>query len=135
MKSLDPQRLTGEYSEVIDMLASEYSWSYEEILDLEVVRIKQLVAAIRLRSFAESRVINEKVSWFTRVISRYSSMGAQLPPESRKELDDAISTIGFDEFDRSIAEEVLAVPAPKENKVGSYEKFMQMLGASGGQRM
>lgn len=117
-------------AQLYDLISSEYGWTDKEIGDLPFVRFRQIGAAIQLRRYEDDRAENLRVSWMTRTLAGFIAAGYMVEGENP-----AIENARKLALDPAEAVLLGQQPVqPKENQAGSYERFMSMLGARGGQR-
>lgn len=70
-------------------------------------------------------------TWMTKTISGHAIIPAQLEKEQAESVRHSIALLGYDKFDRLMAEEIVDQPQVTENKEGSYEKLMMLMGSAG----
>lgn len=117
------------------MIASEYGWRREEILDTPVCTIRQHLANISARLKAV-RIHDHKIAeWQTRTISQF--VAATVPADSGgKQLAAQASKIhlrmendkGVADDDRSIEQIIEEGSVLAENRAGSYERLASGFG-------
>lgn len=76
---------------------------------------------------------NSRISWLARQVSSFVAAGYQIEKGKPNPALDAAQTLGYDDIEVAFLKAGPAEPAaPKENAVGSFERFMMGLGATGG---
>ena len=117
------------------MIASEYGWKRDYILDTPICTIRQTIANISARQKA-TRTYDRKIAeWQTRTISQF--VAATVPADSGgKQLAVQASKIhlrmedgkGVADDDRSIEQVIEEGSVQAENRNGSYERLMSGFG-------
>lgn len=93
------------------------------ILDTPLYRLQQQVATIQLRHFQKQREENSRVSWQTRILASYISMGYMMDEKSVNEPLNQSKFIAIDEVERLLLKEEDAKPQVYENTPGSFERL------------
>lgn len=110
-------------------MASEYGWTDEQIGDLYIVRLRQIVSAIRLRQFVRTREENARFSWLARSLGTLIAAGYQT--EGENPAIDHAANLSIDEIEAAALKDATGVGearAAQENGPGSFEKLMQYMG-------
>ena len=122
----------GAFSEEFDLIASEYGWSDEEILDLPFNRYLQIVSAIRVRKYMETREVSARFSWLARTISSFVAAGYMTDGDNPA--IDAAGQLAIDEVEQALLSYSRAEDwkpgdkaVVKEPTPGSFEKLMQAM--------
>lgn len=92
-----------------------------------------MTAAIQLRLYHRRREDNARTSWMTRHIAQYIAMGYQVEKGKPNPPLEAAQTLSLDPVEALLLGGS-SDSAVKENKTGSYERFMMQLGANGGKK-
>ncbi len=116
--------LVGGWARAFDLVASEYGWSDDQILDLTVARLRQIVQAITVRQASFDKRNRAYITWQTKELSSFIAAAGSSSAEQADALMGAVSKISMDPADE--VEE-----APKENLPGSYERAMSLFGPGG----
>ena len=74
----DGPSLTGAYAAIFDLIAHEYGWTDEHILDLPLCRLRQVVDALRRRRVSEQLERIRLTEWETRVTCSFIAAQAGL---------------------------------------------------------
>jgi hypothetical protein len=117
-------------AQTYDLISSEYGWTDEVIGDLAVCRFQQIGAAIQLRRYEDERAENLRASWMTRTLAGFIAAGYMV--EGENPAMESASKLTLDPVEAVLLGQQPV--KPKENAAGSYERFMSVLGARGGQR-
>lgn len=108
-------------------MASEYGWTDEQIGDLPLVRFRQITAAIQTRRYTEAREENSRFSWMTRNLAGFIAAGYMTDGKKENKALKQAGELAYDDIEAAL---LGAAPAasgkPKENGVGSFERFMMM---------
>lgn len=106
-------------------MASEYGWDDDTIGELPLVRLRQITAAIQMRRYTAAREENARFSWLARNLSSFIAAGYQVEKGKENKALAHAGLLAYDEVEATLlgAEKP---GQPKENGVGSYERFMQM---------
>lgn len=105
------------------MVAAEYGWSDEYINNLPLVRLHQIVAAIRTRKYFESREEGQRFSWLARTLAAYVAAGYMV--EGDNPALEKAGTIAYDDIEAALLGDLPEKEA--ENKPGSYERLHMLL--------
>lgn len=120
----------GGYAAAYDLVASEYGWTDEQIGELPLARLRQVTASIQMRKYHAYREENGRFSWLARNIASYIAGGYQIEKGKDNKAFDQAGKLAFDDIETVLLGGTPQGPAggPKENGVGSYERFMTMMG-------
>lgn len=114
--------MLGGFSEALDLIASEYGWTHDVVLDMSFGQIRQSVAAISLRRYRDRLYQESLLEWQTQTIARF--IAATVPVERKGEVSplmgeaDRVSIRGTGNADTSHVQR-----AGREPIAGSYEAF------------
>lgn len=114
----------GGYGTAFDLVSSEYGWGDEYILELPLVRLRQITAAIQRRRYLKTREENSRFSWLGRNLASFIAAGYMTEGENPA-LEKA-RTIAFDDIEAAALGDSTA---PGENKEGSFERLMKAFGS------
>ena len=119
----------GGYSAAYDLVASEYGWTDEQIGELPLARLRQVTAAIQMRKFTAWREENSRFSWLARNLAGFIAAGYQIEKGKENKALDSAGKLAMDDIETTLLGGTVQKPnAPAENGVGSYERFMSMMG-------
>lgn len=117
----------GGFATAFDLVSSEYGWSDEQILDLPLIRLRQITAAISRRKYMRQREENTRVSWQTRALAQYIAGGYMV--EGENTAVQSASQLAFDDIEAAALGDTRGKAqvqrGTKENENGSYEKLMR----------
>lgn len=102
---MDPDGLLGGYSIAFDLVAKEYGWSDDQIMDLPVVRLRQIIAAIHRRQLMERRQAITLNSWMTRQITTFIAAGYMVEKDKPNTALEIAQNLAFDEIEKAQIEE------------------------------
>ena len=115
----------GGFSTAYDLVSSEYGWTDDTIGELPLGRFRQVTAAIQLRRYAQLREENSRFSWLARNVTGFIAAGFQIEKGKENTALKHAASLAMDDIESALLSEAPLV-APKENKSGSYERFMMM---------
>lgn len=107
-------------------MSSEYGWSDEQIGELPLGRFRQITATIQLRRFGRAREENGRYSWLARNLAAYIAAGYQMGKNQENVALKQAGSLAFDDIEVAFLE--AEAEKPKENKKGSFERFMAKMG-------
>lgn len=119
-----------------DMVAAEYGWTDEQMADLPIIRLRQIVAAIRTRRYQRAREENSRFAWLARQITSYVAAGWEIAEgQENKGLTQA-ATLGYDDIEVELLKEAQKraddVPVHAEPPVGSFERILGFMSQTRG---
>lgn len=119
-----------------DLVSKEYGWTDEQIMDLPLVRLRQITAAINRRNYWEQRREQNLTSWMTRQLASFIAAGYMTDGKSENKALKAAQMLAFDEIERLqlLAAEHMVDDRPRgqsaqEPARGSAERFMRTFGS------
>lgn len=89
-------------------MSKEYGWTDDQIMDLPVVRFRQIVAAIRRRLYLRRREEISLTSWQTRQLASFIAAGYMIDSKKGNPALDAAQVLSFDEIEAAQLEEARA---------------------------
>lgn len=114
-------------------MSKTYGWTDETIMDLTVARLRQVLANIQQDAYMEQRSKMSFETWQTRQIATFIAAGYMTDGKKGNPAVDAAQNLAYDEIEQLQLEEAqkAAADAPlvRENKPGSFERFMGSMGA------
>lgn len=109
----------------MDLIASEYGWSDDTILGLTLARIRQVVAAISLRTYRQRLYKESLLEWQTKALAQM--IAATVPVEKKGQktspLMDAANSLTLRRTDPLNVQRAGNEPRP-----GSFEAFTHGMG-------
>ena len=88
-----------------------------------------MIAAIQLREYQRERKENQRISWATRTQAQYIAAGYMLGKNQENRALQQAEVLSIDDIEAILlGAEPGGGRGPRENGIGSYERFMQMVG-------
>lgn len=103
------------------MISSEYSWSDETILDLNICRIRQIVKAIETRLKARELKRDLVAEWQTKTLAGFIAGTVKVPKGKTNPLAKAVDKIKLVRDEDMPDEEENR--APQANPAGTFEQL------------
>jgi hypothetical protein len=87
-----------------------------------------MVAAIQLRKYQQERKENARFSWMTRTLAQFEAASYMIEKGQENKALRQAEMLAFDDVEAVLLGNELKDSGPKENGVGSYERFLGMMG-------
>lgn len=87
------------------MVSRAYGWTDDQILDLSLIRFRQVLAAIKREEFMRRREAISLMSWQTRQLASFIAAGYMVDPKKGNPALDAAQVLAYDEIEQAQLEE------------------------------
>lgn len=98
------------------------------IWDLPLGRFRQITAAIQQRRYFASREESSRTSWLARTLATFIAGGYMTDGKSENKAVQTASKLAYDDIEAAALSEAEAPAVVPENGIGSFERFMGMMG-------
>lgn len=118
----------------MDVIAAQYGWSNDQILNLHLTRLNQVRDAIYIRQYTEMQNRHREIEWQTKTLASFIVSVSPVSDKSRSQLQKVLEKISLS--DTSDREEPVSTPVGSDGRSiediienGSVEQALERNGS------